>query len=69
MKNSNDPYTIITQALEEMKIESGSRFSICKVNLAKLSRITGISRAKLRRFRKNGFKDLPHGLSGRKAAV
>lgn len=67
MKNSNDPYTIITQALEEMKIESGSRFSICKVNLAKLSRRTGISRAKLRRFRKNGFKDLPHGLSGRKA--
>ena len=28
MKNSNDPYTIITQALEEMKIESGSRFSV-----------------------------------------
>ncbi len=36
-----------------------------KINLAELERRTGISKGKLRRLKANGFKDTPHGLSGR----
>ena len=64
----NDSASILAQALEEMKIEQGEKFSIATVNLAELGRRTGISRKKLRRLQKNGFKEKPHGLAGRKAA-
>ena len=67
--NNNDSATILTQVLEDMKQEQGNSFSLDKVNLAELSRRTGISRKKLRRLKKNGFKEKPHGLSGRKAEV
>ena len=37
-----------------------------KVNLAELHRITGISRAKLRRLKKNGFVVKPNANKGKK---
>lgn len=64
---SNGSDNIISQAIEEMKAEQGNDFSLEKINLAELERRTGISRAKLRRLKENGFVDVPHGLSGRKA--
>ena len=68
MENKNNDLTeIITQALNEMKMELGDSFDIDKVNLAELERRTGITRAKLRRIKSNGFIDKPHGLTGRKA--
>ena len=65
----NDLTEIIAQVLNEMKSEQGTSFSLEKINLAELSRRTGITRAKLRRLKDNGFVDKPHGLSGRKANV
>lgn len=46
---------IIAQAIAEMKSQMGKDFSIDKINLAELERRTGISRAKLRRLKANGF--------------
>ena len=65
--NDNDLQTIITQAIEEMKFEKGKAFDINNINLAELGRKTGISRGKLRRLKKAGFIDQPHGLVGRKS--
>ena len=49
---SRDDYKLtITQAIEEMKHKQGDSFSYSKMNLAELSRMTGISRAKLRRLK------------------
>ena len=68
MKNieSNDE-TRISEALEAMRSEAGRRFSLDTVNLAELERRTGISRAKLRRLKQNGFKFLPHANKGKKS--
>ena len=65
----NDLTEIIAQSLNEIKSELGEQFSLEKVNLAELERRTGISRAKLRRIKENGFVVSPHGLLGRKASV
>lgn len=59
----------IAQAIEEMKSEQGEFFSLEKINLAELGRRTGISRAKLRRLKGNGFKPIPHGLANRKSEI
>ena len=67
MNNSNDSASILTQALEEMKMEQGENFSLDKINLAELERRTGIPRGRLRGLQKNGFKEKPHGLLGRKS--
>lgn len=67
--HSNDLEEIVTQALEGMKKESGDKFDLNKVNLAELERRTGISRAKLRRIKRNGFKVLPNGNKGKKHEV
>ena len=56
---------IIAQAIEEIKREQGESFSLDKINLADLERRTGVSRAKLRRLKENGFVVKPHGSSGR----
>ena len=56
--NSNDLQEIITHAIEEIKNELGDNFDLQKINLAELSRRTNISRSKLRRLKKNGFKAL-----------
>ena len=63
----NDLKRTITHALDEMKIEQGEAFSFDKVNLAELERRTGISRAKLRRLKDQGFKFKEHGRKGLKA--
>ena len=52
--NSNDLKDILAHALATIKEKMGESYSIEKVNLAELHRITGISRAKLRRLKKNG---------------
>lgn len=61
--NLNDT---IAQALQQLKTEQGDKFSPDKVNLAELSRRTGISHKKLRNAKKHGFKIPVHGNSGRK---
>lgn len=63
----NDLPVIIAQALEEMKKAQGKAFSMDKINLAQLERLTGISRGRLRRLQRNGFKDVPDPRKGRKA--
>ena len=66
--NGNGLYIeIIAQAIEEMKEVQGESFSLENVNLAELERRTGITRARLRRMKANGFKSVPHGLTGKKA--
>ena len=65
--NRNDLQTIITQVNEEMKSEQGDKFDISKINLAELERRTGLTRAQLRRLKRNGFQVIPHALTGRKA--
>lgn len=44
----------------------GENYSIEKVNLAELQSATGISRAKLRRLKKNGFVVKSNGNTGKK---
>lgn len=68
MENNNDLIEIITQTLNELKNELGEDFDISKVNLAELERRTGISRARLRKLKNDGFVVLPHASKGRKAA-
>ena len=67
--NNNDLQDILTQTLEDMKLEQGENFNLEKINLAELERRTGISRAKLRRYKENGFVIKPHGRIGKKADV
>lgn len=64
-QTSNDLSLIVAQAIEEIKDEQGTAFSVEKINLADLGRRTGLSRSRLRRLKANGFKDKPHGLTGR----
>ena len=45
--------TIVSQALQKMKEEQGESFRIETVNLAALQHMTGISRARLRRWKRN----------------
>lgn len=68
--NGNDLYIeIIAQAIEEMKEVQGESFSLENVNLAELERRTGITRARLRRMKANGFKSVPHGRRGQKGRL
>ena len=48
-----------------MKREQGENFDLSHVNLAELERRTGISRARLRRLQKNGFKVQEHASRNR----
>ena len=65
---NNDLQTIISQILDTLKAEQGSSFSLENVNLAEMEKLTGISRGRLRKIKKDGFVILPHGNKGRKAA-
>ena len=70
MKDTNDTTQDgrrVAEALEEMKGEAGESFALEKVNLAELERRTGVTRAKLRRLKENGFEFRPHASKGRKA--
>ena len=64
---SNDSFDIVSRALEEMKKEQGEKFCLEEVNLAELKRRTGISRGKLRKMKRDGFKRKRHGSAGRTA--
>lgn len=68
MEGKTDDLTeILTQAINKIKMQQGEKFELDKINLAELERLTGITRAKLRRLKENGFVEKPHGLLGRKA--
>lgn len=67
--NDNDFQNMVTHALEIMKEKDKSNFSLDKVNLAEMQRITGISRSKLRRLKKNQFQVLPNGNKGKSSKV
>lgn len=58
---------IITQAIDAMKAAQGDSFSLEKINLAELERRTGVTRARLRKLKKDNFQLMPHGNKGRKA--
>ena len=58
---------IITQAIDAMKVAQGDSFSLENINLAELERRTGITRAQLRKLKKDNFQPKPHGNKGRKA--
>ena len=62
---SGDSFDIVSQALEDMKAEEGEKFSLEHVNLAELKRRTGISRGKLRKMKRDGFKRKAHGSAGK----
>ena len=55
----------INKAIEEMKAEMGEGFSLQKLNLSELERRCGVSRARLRRLKGNGFVFKPHGNTGK----
>lgn len=63
---SNGFPPIIAQAIAEMEELQGKFSSTDEINLAELSRRTGLSRAKLRRLKAHGFCETPHGLTGQK---
>lgn len=63
---SNGFLPIIAQAIADMEAQHGEFSSIDEVNLAELGRRTGLSRAKLRRLKANGFCEAAHGLVGKK---
>ncbi len=65
----NDFKRTITQAIDEIKKEQGDSFDLSKINLAELERRTGVSRAKLRRLKRNGFVFKSHGNAGHKAGA
>ena len=56
--NGNGSVPSIAQAIEEMKAEMGESFSLDRINLAELSRRTGVSRSRLRTLRKYGFREV-----------
>lgn len=60
---------IIDKALEEMAREAGESFELDRINLAEFSRRTGLTRSRARTLKANGFKVLPHGHCGMRAAT
>ena len=62
---SYDLQQILTQAIEVMKEEAGVTFDIKKINLSRLSQLTGISRQRLRTLKKTNFTVAPHGNTGK----
>ena len=64
--SSNGFLPIIAQAIADMEAQYGEFSSIDEINLAELGRRTGLSRAKLRRLKANGFRETAHGLVGTK---
>lgn len=69
MKNDNGQQLRLTQALDQLKSRQGKKFKTADVNLAELERLTGITRARLRRLKKHDFKEVPHGSAGKKLSV
>ena len=67
MNENNSDKLSLPQALDLIKDREKESFCLEKVNLAELQRLTGITRAKLRRLKENNFKEKQHGLLGRKS--
>ena len=57
---------IITLVIDAMKAEPGESFSLEKINLTELERWTGVTRARLRKLKKDNFH---HGNKGRKTGT
>ena len=68
-RERDDLQRIIDKALKEMELEAGGTLDLEKANLAEFQRKTGLTRSKCRTIRDHGFKALPHGRTGQKAAV
>ncbi len=66
-KKHDDLTEILSQVFNDLKNELGDGFDLNKINLAELERRTGVSRARLRHIKANGFTIKSHGLTGRKA--
>lgn len=64
----DDLQEIIDAALREMAAEEGDGFDPQACNLAEFCRRTGLTRSRARTVRAHGFRVLPHGNSGRRAA-
>ena len=64
----DDLQEIIDAALREMAAEVGEGFDPQACNLAEFCRRTGLTRPRARTVRAHGFRALPHGNSGRRAA-
>ncbi|WP_307973518.1 hypothetical protein, partial [uncultured Dialister sp.] len=60
-KTCNGLDSIVAQAISEMKTEQGSCFTLSNLNLSELERRTGISRSKLRTWKRNGYAFLSPG--------
>lgn len=57
----------LQEAIDSIRNEMGDSFSLERINLAELERLTGISRNRLRRLKANAFAVKPHGNKGRRA--
>lgn len=64
----DDLQEIIDEALESMAAEAVGEFDPQTCNLAEFCRRTGLTRSKARTIKSHGFKALPHGRLGLKAA-
>lgn len=64
----DDLQEIIDAALREMAAEEGDGFDPQACNLAEFCRRTGLTRSRARTVRAHGFRALPRGNSGRRAA-
>lgn len=65
----DDLQKIIDGALEDMAAEAGDGFDPQGRDLAEFCRRTGLTRSKARTIKSHGFKALPHGNAGKKAAA
>ena len=57
-KENNSCYIIVAQAISDMMAEQGKSGNY-KINLAELSRRTGITRSRLRTMKSHGFAIIP----------
>ena len=64
-----DLQEIITHSLSVIKEKMGDGFTVEKVNLAEMQRLTGLSRSKLRTLKENSFVVKVHGNSGKKHRI
>lgn len=67
LQERNGLQDIIDKALDDMRHEHGGELDLEKINLAEFSRKTGLTRARARTVKANGFKALPHGRTGMRA--
>ena len=59
-------YTDLRRGIDGLAAMVQQEFSLDHINLAELERRSGVSHGKLRRLKRNGFRDLPRSTKGRK---